>query len=199
MSSLDHVITSHGGAEGSFVKLQLSVLEEDEELTADALRFDTLKKFLSASERIKEAKGLSLYISSRRATSTFEQGKTVVIPGLKGINVFQDDLKWAPVFGRSGLCFVLLDQPVGLIWGDEEPAVYVKKLSELKEALGTGSIVFVNESCLWSDKTKEALLDVFLEIAKADFDRRALSNIFSGNLMRIIDLARGIQDSGFSF
>jgi hypothetical protein len=91
------------------------------------------------------------------------------------------------------------DSAVGLIWGDEEPAVYVKKLSELKEALGTGSIVFVKESCLWSDKTKEALLDVFLEIAKADFDRRALSNIFSGNLMRIIDLARGIQDSGFSF
>jgi hypothetical protein len=264
MSSLDHVITNHGAAKGSHVKLQLSVLEQDEELTEDALRFDSLKKFISASERIKEAKGLSLYNSSGSATSTFEQGKTVVIPGLRGINMFQDDLKWAPVFGSSGLCFVLLDQPhvffteegmsdegkkvlkalnngdlflilkdfdpeqakalmkkarkpllllvndipdksvlesvkkrdsaVGLIWGEEESAVYVKKLSELKEALGTESIVFVNELCLWSDKTKEALLLVFSEIAKAEFDRRALTNIFSGNLMRIMDKARGIQD-----
>jgi hypothetical protein len=264
MSSLDHVITNHGAAKGSHVKLQLSVLEQDEELTEDALRFDSLKKFISASERIKEAKGLSLYNSSGSANSTFEQGKTVVIPGLRGINMFQDDLKWAPVFGSSGLCFVLLDQPhvffteegmsdegkkvlkalnngdlflilkdfdpeqakalmkkarkpllllvndipdksvlesvkkrdsaVGLIWGEEESAVYVKKLSELKEALGTESIVFVNELCLWSDKTKEALLLVFSEIAKAEFDRRALTNIFSGNLMRIMDKARGIQD-----
>lgn len=183
--------------------------------------------------------------------------------------MFQDDLKWAPVFGRSGLCFVLLDEPlelfdedglsekgkkvikamndgdlflilkdfdpdqtktllkkarkpllllakdipeksvldsvkksdsaVGLIWGDEEPAVYIKKLIELKEVLGTQSIVFVNESCLWGDKTKEALLKVFSEIGKFDFDRRELTNIFSGNLMRIMDLARGIQDQGFSF
>jgi len=49
----------------------------------------------------------------------------------------------------------------------------VKKLSELKEASGTKSIVFVNESCLWGEKTKEALLLVFSEIAKADFVRAA--------------------------
>jgi aminopeptidase YwaD len=269
MSSLDHVIANHGDAKGSHVKLQLSILEKDEELTEDALRFDTLKKFLAASEQVKEAKGLALYTSSRRATSTFGQGRTVVVPGLRGIDVFQDDLKWAPVFGRSGLCFVLLDEPlelfdeeglsekgkkvikamndgdlflilkdfdpdqtkallkkarkpllllakdipeksvlesvkkrdsaVGLIWGDEEPAVYIKKLAELKEVLGTQSIVFINESCLWGEKTKEALLEVFSEIGKSDFDRRELTNIFSGNLMRIMDLARGIQDQGFSF
>lgn len=269
MSPLDQVIANHGDAKGSHVKLQLSVLEADEELTEDALRFDTLKKFLSASEQVKEAKGLSFYSSSRNATSTFGQGKTVVVPGLRGINVFQDDLKWAPVFGRSGLCFVLLDQPhlffneeglsdegkkilkalndgdlfliikdfdpdqteallgktkkpilllekeipgekvlelvknsdsaIGLVWGDEEPAVYVNKLGELKEALGTQSIVFVNESCIWAEETKAQLLKVFSEIAEADFDRRELTNIFSGNLMRIMDLARGIQDQGFPF
>lgn len=269
MSSIDHVIASHEDTQGSHVKLQLSVLEEDEELTGDALRFDSLKKFLSAAEKVKEAKGLSLYNSSRSATSLFGQGKTVVVPGLRGFNVFQDDLKWAPVFGRSGLCFVLLEQPhllfdenslsdsgkkvikamndgdlflivkdfnpeeikavlkkarkpllllvkeipeesvlealkkknsaVGLVWGDEEPAVYVKKLVELKEAVGSQSIVFANEASLWSQKAKEDLLKVFSEIAKADINRRELTNIFSGNLMRMIDAARGIQEQGFYF
>jgi microsomal dipeptidase-like Zn-dependent dipeptidase len=269
MSPLKNVIANHGDAKGSHVKLQLSVLEEDEELTEDALRFDTLKAFLSAVEGVKEAKGLSLYKSSRNASTIFGQGKTVVVPGLRGINVFQDDLRWTPVFGRSGLCFVLLDQPhllfdeeglsdsgkkvlkavndgglflivkdfdpeetkallkktrrpllllvkdipeksvlesvkgkdsaIGLVWGDEDPALYVKKLVELKDALGTQSVVFANELCLWSKKTKEDLLKVFAEIAKVDFSRRELSNIFSGNLMRIMDKARGIQEQGSSF
>ena len=264
MSPLDNVIANHGDAENSHVKLQLFVLEEDEDLTGDPLRFDTLKKFLAASEKLKEAKGLSLYRSARNADSIFNQGKTAVVPGLRGINVFQDDLKWAPVFGRSGLGFVLIEQShllfeeedlsdsgkkilkalndgdlfliikdfgpectkallkrarrpllllvkdipeksvletikrkdsgVGLIWSNEEPAAYVKKLTDLKEALGTRSIVFVNEACLWGQPTKEALLKVFAEIARADFDRSELMNIFSGNLMRIIDEARGIQD-----
>jgi hypothetical protein len=45
------------------------------------------------------------------ATSTFGQGKTVVVPGFRGIDVFRDDLRWAPVFGKSGLCFVLPEDP----------------------------------------------------------------------------------------
>jgi hypothetical protein len=264
MLPLESVIADHGDGEGSHVKLQLSVLEEDEELFEDALRFDTLEKFLSAAEKVKDAKGLSLYTSSRSATTLFGQGKTVVVPGLKGINMFQDDLKWAPVFGRSGFCFVLLDEPhllfdeeglsdsgkkvlkaindgglfllikdfnpeetkallkkarkpflmlvkdipeksvlesikrkdsaVGLIWGGEDSAVYVRKLSELKDVLGAQSIVFVNDACLWDKTTKEDLLKVFAEVAKADFDRRELTDIFSGNLMRIMDSARGIQE-----
>ena len=91
------------------------------------------------------------------------------------------------------------DSAIGLIWGDEEPALYVKKLVELKDALGADSVVFVNEACLWGEETKEALLRVFSEIAKTNLDRRELSNIFSGNLMRIMDRARGIQEQGFSF
>jgi hypothetical protein len=269
MPPLENVIANHGDAEGSHVRLQLSILEEDEELTEDALRFDTLKKFLSAAERVKEAKGLSLYRSARSANSIFGQGKTVVVPGLRGINVFQDDFRWAPVFGRTGLCFVLIekqhvlfdekgvsdqgkknlkaindgdlflivkdfgpentkallkrarkpllllvkdipeksvlesikrkDSAVGLIWGNEEPADYVTKLTELKDALGSRSVVFVNEACMWGKSTKEALLKVFAEIARADFERRELTNIFSGNLMRIMDAGRGIQDQEFSF
>ena len=192
-----------------------------------------------------------------------------MVPGIRGINVFGDDLKWTPVFGRSGLCFVLLEQPyllfddeglsdsgkkvlkaindgdlflivkdfgpeeikallkvsrdpllllvkdvpeksvlesikkkdsaVGLVWGEEEPAVYVKKLIELKDALGTQSVVFANEACLWDKKTKDDLLNLFSEIAKADLGRRDLTNIFSANLMRIMDKARGIQEQEFSF
>jgi hypothetical protein len=269
MSPLKDVIADHGNAKGSHVKLQLSFLEEDEELTEDALRFDTLKKFLSATEKVKEARGLSLYKSLRNAINIFGQGKTVVVPGLRGINIFRDDLKWTPVFGRSGLCFVLLEQPhllfdekgmsdsgkkllralndgdlflivkdfnpeeikallkktrkqllllvkdvpeesvlesikkkdsaVGLVWGDKDPASYVKKLVELKDALGAQSVVFANEACLWGNKTKEDLLKVFTEIAKVDISRRELSNIFSGNLMRIMDKARGIEEQGSSF
>jgi hypothetical protein len=91
------------------------------------------------------------------------------------------------------------DSAIGLIWGDEEPAVYVKKLAELKDNLGTRSVVFVNEACLWNKSTKEDLLKIFTEIARGDFDRRDLTNIFSGNLMRIMDAVRGIQEERFSF
>jgi hypothetical protein len=269
VSSIENVIADHSDTENSHVKLQFSVLEEDEGLTEDSLRFDTLKKFLATAEKVDKAKGLTLYRSARSARSMFGQGKTVVVPGLRGINVFQDDLKWAPVFGRSGLCFILIEQPhtlfdeegmsdsgkkilkaindgdlflivkdfgpdkslallkrtrkpllllvkevpeksvlesvkgkdsaIGLIWGDEDPAVYVKKLKELKDNLGTRSVVFVNEGCLWNKSTKEDLLKIFTEIARGDFDRRDLTNIFSGNLMRIMDAARGIQEERFSF
>jgi hypothetical protein len=91
------------------------------------------------------------------------------------------------------------DSAVGLIWGDEAPAVYVKKLVELKDALGAESIAFANEPCLWDSKTKEDLLEVFSEIAKADINRRELTNIFSGNLLRIMDRARGVREQGSAY
>lgn len=263
VAPLDLVITNHGDAKESHVKLQLAVLEGDAELSGDELRFDTIKKYLSASEAVDKARGLSMYTSSRTATSNFGKGKTVVMPGLKGINVIQDDLRWAPVFGKAGLCFVLLEDPhpffdeqglskngeklikalndgdlfiiikgfdaeqtkvllkktrkpllvlskdipeedicnliktnnsaVGLIWGEEAAAAYIERLEKLKEALGARSVVFVSEACLWSDETKSELFKIFAEIAETEFDRRELTDIFSGNLMRIMDEARGIQ------
>ena len=111
MLPLKNVVANHGDAKDSHVKLQLSVLEEDEELIEDNLRFDALKAFLSAVEEMRGSKGLSLYKSSRNAEMIFRQGKTAVVPGFRGIKLIQDDLKWTPVFGRSGLCFVLLEQP----------------------------------------------------------------------------------------
>jgi hypothetical protein len=60
--------------------------------------------------------------------------------------------------------------------------------------LGAQSIVFVNDACLWDRTTKEDLLKVFAQVAKADFERRELTDIFSGNLMRIMDAARGIKE-----
>ena len=59
--------------------------------------------------------------------------------------------------------------------------------------------MFANEACLWGKETKEDLLILFSEIAKADLNRRELTNIFSANLMRIMDKARGIQGQEFSF
>jgi hypothetical protein len=71
-------------------------------------------------------------------------------------------------------------------------------LVELKETLGSESVVFADEACLWGEETKEGLIKVFAAIA-ADINRRELTNIFSGNLMRIMDMARGIREQGFSF
>jgi len=111
LSPLDAFIANHGDTKDSHVDLQLSVMDEEDSLSGDELRIDILKKFLSASEKIKKTKGLSYYSSSGRLSMNVRQGKTTIMAGLKGLNSFRDDPRWAQVLAKQGLYFVFVDDP----------------------------------------------------------------------------------------
>jgi len=117
-SPLNKVIEHHKDAKDSHVDLQLSIITEEEGLSGNALRIDILKKFLSASEKIKKAKGLSYYSSSAKLRGDIRQGKTTIMAGLKGISSFRDDPRWAQVLAKQGLYFVVVEDPSFLF--DEE-------------------------------------------------------------------------------
>jgi len=260
---LGHVIEKHGDAKDSHVDLQMAVVEEKEGLAGDELRVDIINTLFDMTEEMKKFKGLALYLPSGSVSMNSRQGRTTVMLGLKGINSFRDNPKWARVlaeglhfavaddlsflFGEGGLTEegktflkevnssgllllvkgldtaqtkILLEEsrkPVvflekelpdreilelikekeyalGLILGaDEEPAAYVRKLDEAKEAIGTSCLMIVNENCLWGTAGKEQMLKVISEMLKEEekYERGDFSNLFSSTLLRVLRMARG--------
>lgn len=256
-----HVIGTHGDTKDSHVKLQVAIIKEKEGLSGDKLRVDIINTLFDVSEKIKKAKGLSLYSSSSRISSSARQGRTMVMPGLRGLNSFRDNPRWAEVLAAQGLYFVVIDEPsllfgeeglseegkkilkalnssgilplvkgasgfeakalleasrkplvlierdipakevmelikkkesaLGLIWGSEEPAAYIKTLGEAKEAIGSEYLMMVNGPCLWKSEGKDQMLKIISEIIKAKFGRSDLSDIFSSTFMRALRKARG--------
>ncbi|NIM90867.1 MAG: M20/M25/M40 family metallo-hydrolase [Candidatus Aminicenantes bacterium] len=118
LSPLSRFVEHHKEAKDSHVDLQLSVLGEKEDLEGDALRMDLLRNLLDASEKIKKAKGLTLYSSSSRLNMDIRQGKTTVLIGLKGVNSFRDEPRWAQVLAKQGVYFVFMEKP-SFLFGEE--------------------------------------------------------------------------------
>lgn len=111
LSPINNVIANHGDTKDSHVDLQLSVVEEKEGLSGDELRIDIINNLFDVQEKIKKTKGLSLYSSSSSLAMGARLGKTTVITGLKGLNSFCDDLRWAQVLAKQGLYFVVAEDP----------------------------------------------------------------------------------------
>jgi len=83
---------------------------------------------------------------------------------------------------------------LGLILSsDEEPANYVGKLEEAKEAIGSRCMMIVNENCLWGTAGKDQMLKVISEMLKEEekYGRGDFSNLFSSTLQRVLRMARG--------
>ena len=83
---------------------------------------------------------------------------------------------------------------LGLILSaDEEPADYVRKLEEAKEAIGSRCLMIVNENCLWGTAGKDQMLKVISEMLKEEekYERGDFSNLFSSTLQRVLRMARG--------
>jgi len=118
LSLLSEVVEHHKDAKDSHVDLQLAVMKEEEGLSGDGLRIDILEKFLSASEEIEKAKGLSYYSSYLGLTGDIRQGKTTIMAGLKGINAFRDDPRWAQVLVKQGLYFAFVEDP-SFLFGEQ--------------------------------------------------------------------------------
>jgi hypothetical protein len=115
---LSEVVEHHKDVKDSHVDLQLAVMKEEEGLSGGRLRIDILEKFLSASEEIKKAKGLSYYSSSMGLSRDIRQGKTTIMAGLKGINAFRDDPRWAQVLVKQGLYFAFVENP-SFLFGEQ--------------------------------------------------------------------------------
>lgn len=141
LTPLNRFIEQHKDAQDSDVDLQLTVLEEKEGLSGDALRMDMLKNLLDASEKIKKAKGLTFYSSSNRLNMDIRQGKTSAIVGLKGMNSLRDEPEWAQVLAKQGVYFVFMDEP-SFLFGEEGLSEQGKKIVK---ALNASGLLFVVE------------------------------------------------------
>jgi hypothetical protein len=115
---LAHVIEMHGNAKDSHVDLQVSVIEEKEGLTGDELRVDIINTLFDVPEKMKEAKGLSLYAPNRSVGMNSRQGRTTVMLGLKGIDSFRDNPKWAKILVEQGIHFAVAED-LSFIFGTE--------------------------------------------------------------------------------
>ena len=127
LSLLAEVVENHKDAKDSHVDLQLSVITEEEGLSGDRLRVDILNKFLSASQEINKAQGLSYYSSSGRLTGDIRRGKTTIMAGLNGINAFRDEPRWAQVLAKQGLYFAVVEDP-SFLFGEQGLSEEGKKI-----------------------------------------------------------------------
>jgi microsomal dipeptidase-like Zn-dependent dipeptidase len=135
LSPLSRFVEHHKEAKDSHVDLQLSVLEEKEGLEGDALRMDLLRNLLDASEKIKKAKGLTLYSSSSKLNMDIRQGKTTVLVGLKGMNSFRDEPRWTQALAKQGVYFVFMEKP-SFLFGEEGLSEEGQKIVKALNASG---------------------------------------------------------------
>ena len=157
---LDEVIENHKDAKDSHVDLQLAIVTEKEGMIADELRIDILKTLLSGQEKIRESKGLSLYTSSNQFMGDIRQGKTTIMPGLRGINSFRDDPRWAEVLAKQGIYFVIVDNP-SFLFAEKELSLEGKKIIEALSKSGLLLIVSSLESSqekILLENTKKPLI-----------------------------------------
>jgi hypothetical protein len=84
------------------------------------------------------------------------------------------------------------ESAIGLVLSSEaDPSSYFKKIDAIKESIGTQHVMIVNESCLWKDEGKNAMLDVISETIKGKYERSDFANIFSRTFLRVLNSARG--------
>lgn len=118
LEPLAHVIKAHGDAKDSHVDLQVAVIEGKEGLSGDELRMDIINSLFELPEKMKTAKGLSLYAPNRSISMNSRQGKTTVMLGLKGSDSFRDNPRWAKILVQQGLHFAVIEDS-GFLFGDE--------------------------------------------------------------------------------
>jgi hypothetical protein len=86
---------------------------------------------------------------------------------------------------------------LGFVFGkDEEAATYFKKLDEAKKAIGTETLVIVNENCLWGEGAKGQMIDLIGEMLRAKYENEEMANLFSGTFLRTLEKARSTDTAG---
>jgi len=77
-----------------------------------------------------------------------------------------------------------------------EPAAYVQKLLEARQALGSDNLFIVNGPCLWEKEGQDLVFQIIAELFKAKVESGELGNLLSGNFLRLLSRARGETASG---
>ena len=143
--TLDKVIEEHKDVQDPDVDFQLATLGEKEGQAGDVLRMDMMKSLVAGTGKLAESKGLEFYSASGQAPNRFRMmfggrpSKTTVLIGLRDIAPIRDDLRWAEVFSRQGIAFVVLDQPA-LLFNDKALSEEGKKIIE---ALGKANLLAI--------------------------------------------------------
>jgi CO dehydrogenase/acetyl-CoA synthase gamma subunit (corrinoid Fe-S protein) len=84
------------------------------------------------------------------------------------------------------------ESAIGLVLSnDVVPSAHFKKIDAIKESIGTQHVMIVNESCLWKDEGKNAMLNVISEIIEGKYERSDFANILSRTFLRVLNTARG--------
>lgn len=137
ISPLNEVAEHHKDAQYSPVDLQLAAVKEKKGLNRDLQKVEIINDILNASDKIKKAKGLSLFSSSIKISSDNREGKTTVMAGLKGVDAFGGDPRWFEILSEQGIAFVLLNNPIYLF----EENRLSEEGNKFLEALGKNRIL----------------------------------------------------------
>ncbi len=100
------IIQGHKDAQDSHVDLQLARLAPPEGLRGDTLRVEIVRQLLVLPEEIKKS-NLVLFTGTANLQGAMSQGKTSVLPGLKGIEVLKGEPRWAEVLAKQGLYLIM--------------------------------------------------------------------------------------------
>jgi len=115
---LEKVVEHRKDDLNSDVDGQLSLVTGKEGLSGAALRLDIIDTVLTARQKARHAKGLIVYSSADKLNADVRGGRTVLIPGLKGIDAFRDKPEWAGALASQGLFYILMENPADLFEGD---------------------------------------------------------------------------------
>ena len=105
----------------------------------DKFRVDVIKKTIEAFDAIRKSPNLSLFSSRRNVSQEIRQKKTVIIPGIRGFNLFWDDLEWIDVLSRQGIRFIRAESPSFLF----DHQGLTKKAMTMLESLKRSGIVLI--------------------------------------------------------
>ena len=117
-AKLANVVEHRKDVKNEHVDLQLAFIEEKEGLNGEALRVDIINGLFAAADKLKKARGLQGFTSSSGLSNAVRNGKTTIMPGLKGLKAIQDDLQWAGVLAKQRVYFIIADDLATLFEGD---------------------------------------------------------------------------------
>ncbi|MCX7973731.1 MAG: M20/M25/M40 family metallo-hydrolase [Candidatus Aminicenantes bacterium] len=98
-------IAEHQKAQDAFVDLQLVRLVPPEGMSGDALRVELIRQLIELAEELKRT-NLVLFTGTSGLQAAMGQGKTSVLPGLRGTEGLKGQPRWAEVLAKQGLYFI---------------------------------------------------------------------------------------------
>lgn len=100
------VIQGHKDAQDSPVDLQLARLMAPEGVSDDSLRVELVRQLMALPEEVGKT-NLVLFSGAGWLQGAMNQGKTSLVPGVRGIEVLKGEPRWTDVLARQGLYLIM--------------------------------------------------------------------------------------------